>query len=115
MDTALQFIVCVLAIYGALSLIASIFSLIPIKFKKGNGKIKVVLMVKDSEEVIEGVIRNVFEGDTVREFSTDGKITVVDLGSKDSTFEILNKLKDSYVHMEVLDNDKRERVFSTFD
>jgi len=110
-----MFIVYVLAIYGLLSLAVSIFSLIPARVKNSNGKIKIVLMVKDSEEVIEGVVRNIFAGNTVKEFSTDGKLTVVDFGSKDGTVEILNRLKDSYVHMEVLNNDEKEKVFTSFD
>jgi len=115
LEDVILFIVCVLAVYGLLSLAVSIFSLIPAKVKNGNGKIKVVLFVKDSEEIIEGIIRNVFTGNTVREFSTDGKLTVVDLGSKDGTLDILNRLKDIYIHMEVLDNDEKDKVFSDFD
>jgi len=115
LDTVLKFIVCVLAIYGALSLAVSILSLIPVKIINVKGKIRMVLMVKDSEEVIEGVVRNVFASDAVREFSTDGKLTVVDLGSRDGTIDILNRLKESYVGMEVLDNNDKERVFTTFD
>ena len=115
MNDVIMFIVYVLAIYGLLSLAVSIFSLIPARVKNSNGKIKIVLMVKDSEEVIEGVVRNVFASDAVREFSTDGKLTVVDLGSRDGTIDILNRLKESYVGMEVLDNNDKERVFTTFD
>ncbi len=115
MDTLFKFVVCVLAVYGLLSLAVSIFNLIPARIKNSRCKIKVVLMVKDSEEVIEGVMRNILAMDTIREFSTDGKITVVDVGSKDSTLEILNKLKDVYECIEVLNNDEKEKVFATFD
>lgn len=116
MDTLFKFVVCVLAVYGLLSLAASIFSLFPVRIKNNRGKIKVVLAVKDSEEVIEGVIRNIIlTMDTLREFSADGKITVVDVGSRDGTLEILNKLKDTYECIEVLNYDEKEKVFSSFD
>ena len=83
---------------------------------------RVVLIVKDQEEFIEGVIRSfymnrAFENKLSRQvdfcyrIDGDNGFIVVDMGSADKTLDILQKLKNTYGSLEVLSVDEKDRIF----
>jgi len=76
---------------------------------------KLVLIVKNQGEVIEGVLRNALQRDFIRKLMPDGRLTVVDMGSTDDTVEILKKLEMDYECIEVLKKSEMESLFGYFD
>lgn len=111
----LQILVYLLAVYGALALSFIVISSIIKRTKHDNSRLKLVLLVKDREESIEGVVRNVFSGNMLRKTMSDNKFTVLDMGSTDETWKILNKLKCDYEQMELLNIGEKEKIFEGFD
>jgi len=109
-----DFLFYTLAIYGALSLIISFVGLAGQKEVDGKHKVRMILMVKNAEEVIEGIVRNVFLGGILRKLMCNGRLTVMDMGSSDRTADILNKLKHEYGYIDILDESEKEKVFNVF-
>ena len=103
-----------LAVYGAFTLIITICNSIRQRLDNDNCNVKVVLIVKNQEETIEGIIRNLFSADILRKAMTTEKLTVVDMGSSDKTPTILGKLKKDYESFEILEEDEKGRIFSCF-
>lgn len=113
-DVILKFIVYLLAIYGALTLISGIFGAIRTSLHLKGSKLKLVLLVKNSEKYIEYLIR-----DMILKFMSDRAIpidtlTIVNMSSVDDTGAILEKLRKDFECMEVLSEKDKERVFSNF-
>lgn len=111
----LQILVYLLAVYGALALSFIVFNSISQRTKPERFKLKLVLLVKDREDSIEWVVRNVFSGSTLRKTMSENKFTVLDMGSTDETWKILNKLKGDYEQMELLNIGEKEKIFEGFD
>jgi len=109
-----QFITYVLAIYGLINLVVNISDLFYKKSYSKNIKIKAVLFVKNCEDVIEGVIRNIFIGDFLRKIMSSGSLTVVDMGSTDKTLDILQRIERDYDTVDVLKESEKEKVFDFF-
>ena len=84
-----------LALYGLFELIKQIVNMITYTNLKADG-IYVIIAVKNQEEKIEGFLRSslfkIFYGK--EEYIKD--VIIVDLGSTDSTKEIINKMSLSY-------------------
>ena len=74
-----------------------------------------VLIVKNQEEVIEGIIRNLSSADILRKAMTTEKLTILDMSSSDKTLEILNKLKSDYEYFDILEEDEKESIFAGFE
>ena len=108
-------LICLLAAYGALSLAISIFNTACQRFISENTSMKIILMVKNQAETIEGVVRDIFTGDFSRKVMSGNKLTVVDMGSMDETVEILRKLKDDYEYLEVVTSEEKDKIFTYFD
>ena len=109
-----QFITYVLAIYGLINLVVNLSDLFYKKSYSKDIKIKAVLFVKNCEDVIEGVIRNIFFGDFLRKVMSNGNLTIVDMGSKDKTLDILERMKQDYDTLDVLKECEKEKVFNFF-
>jgi len=115
LKTIIDFFVYLLAVYGVLSLIINIIdSVHPGSGLRSSG-VKMVLLVKNQEETIEGIIRSMFMGDFLRKIGSGHMLTVLDMGSKDKTPVILEKLKKQYESMEVLMAEEKEKVFEGVD
>ena len=113
-----------MAIYG---IIALIYSLMRKLWNRMEGlqqieNMKMVLIIKDQEEVIEGIIRNFYMSRSLNYKLSPGLypcygisgnkgIIVVDMGSTDKTSEILQKLKNTYGSLEVLSMDEKDKIF----
>ena len=113
-NAILKFIIYLLAIYGALTLILGIFGAIRTRLHLKGSKLKLVLIVKNSEKYLEYLIR-----DMIIKFMSDRSIpidalTVINMNSVDDTGAILEKLHKDFECMEVLPEKDKERVFSNF-
>ncbi|HHV59484.1 MAG TPA: hypothetical protein GXX49_04165 [Clostridiaceae bacterium] len=108
-----QFVTYLFAIYGFLSLVY----LIAREFIKPDFEdtgIKLVIIEKNQENRIEGIINNVITGDLVKRLVARGKVTVLDMGSEDGTLEILKKLKEKHNVIELLEESNRHAIFEDF-
>lgn len=116
MEVIFEVLTCVLAAYGLMTLIHEI--LISIKqHNKGyrNSQVKLVLIVKNQGETIEGVLRNVLPRDFIRKLMPGGKLLVLDMDSNDDTMDILRKLEKDYECLEVLRKSEKELIFRYFE
>jgi len=114
MDAILLFIVYLLAIYGTLTLILGIFGAIHTGLHLKGSKLKLVLIVKNSEKYIEFLVK-----DVVLKFMSGRSIpidalTVINMNSVDDTGAILEKLHKDVECLEVLSEKEKERIFSDF-
>lgn len=111
----MQFVIFFLAVYGALSLVIGFVSHLQQRGGIDSFKTRLVLLVKDQEDTIEGIVRTVFMEHILRKVMSKDKLIVVDMGSKDETLAILNKLKEEYKYIEVYTNDQKEKIFETYE
>lgn len=114
MEIILKFIVYLLAAYGALMAILGISGAIRTRLHLKGSRLKLVLVVKNSEKYIEALIK-----DMVLKFLSDRSIpidalTVVNMNSVDDTGVILEKLRKDFECMEVISEKEKDRVFSNF-
>jgi hypothetical protein len=114
LEQIIRFLYHMLAIYGLFCLIVGAFGYMYKRVSFKGCKLQVVLLVKDAERCIEGIIRNIFMGDFLRKLMLDGRLTVIDMGSEDKTRDILYRLKDEYSSMEIVEEDGKERVLDDF-
>jgi hypothetical protein len=104
-----------LAAYGAMFLIFSIINSIRQRINFEYPGIKLILLVKNQQEVIEGIIRYTFTIDFLRNIMPGRKLTVLDMGSTDETIVILRKLEETFGHLEVLEENDKEKIFTGFE
>lgn len=105
----------VMAIYGAWALISSIVSSMRQIVRRSNPGIKLVLMVKNQEDTIEGIIRYILNADIPAKAMSGHKLTVLDMSSGDDTFKILSTLKKDCPNLEILSLKEKDAIFSGFD
>ncbi|MFZ5986016.1 MAG: hypothetical protein ACOYWZ_02700 [Bacillota bacterium] len=113
--TVFEVVVCVLAAYGFITLIHELILSVKHKMNYKNSMVKLVLIVKNQGEVIEGVLRNVLPRDFLRKLMPGGKLIVLDMGSKDDTLDILRKLEKDYECLEVLKRNEKDILFKYFE
>lgn len=91
-----EVVIWILCIYGLLSIIKDIAD--ETSYKKVKNNTKLILTVKDVEEGIENYIRQL-------NFSKNfyNNLVVIDLESKDETFNIVQKLSEEGLNIKVLD------------
>ena len=104
-----------LASYGALLLIVTVINSIKDRARDENPKIKMVLIIKNQEETIEGILRGIFAGSMLRKMRACERLTVVDMGSSDKTMDILLKLKDDDEPFDLLIEKDKEEIFKGFE
>ncbi len=114
MEMILKYIVYLLAAYGALMAILAISGAIRTRLHLKGSRLKLVLVVKNSEQYIESLIK-----DMVLKFLSDRSIpidalTVVNMNSVDDTGAILEKLRKDFECMEVISEKEKDKVFSNF-
>lgn len=108
-------LLCILATYGIISLVHEMVTSIRNRINYSDSRIKLVLIVKNQGEVIEGVLRNVLSRDSLRKLIPEGRLTILDMGSKDDTLEILRKLEADYECIDVLKRNEMDSLFKSFD
>jgi hypothetical protein len=71
-----------------------------------SDKCKMVLFVRDQEEKIEGIIRELYSSKIYKLIGELEKIIVVDMGSSDDTIKILRKMENSYSRLYIMDKEQ---------
>lgn len=115
LQIVLEVLVCVLAAYGLIILLHELLLSAKQSRSYKNSMVKLVLIVKNQGETIEGVLRNVLPRDFIRKLIPGGKLIVLDMGSKDDTMDILRKLERDYECLEVLKRSEMEYLFKCFE
>lgn len=114
LNSILEILIYLLAAYGALALSYIAVNSVLQKSKTEKSNVKLVLMLKDREEAVEGIVRNMLSGSLLRKVVNDGRVTVLDMGSKDETWLILSKLKSDYEQLELIKSSDKEKIFDGF-
>lgn len=102
-----------MAFYGLFSIILTIIK------KMSNSvsdykNIELVLVERDQEKRIEGIVNNVYTGEQIKKMISDGNFTIIDMGSVDETFTILEKLKQVHPNLKVLNENNKDKIFEKF-
>jgi|LSQX01.3.fsa_nt_gb hypothetical protein len=111
----LEIVICILAAYGFISMVYDTVMSVRNKMDYNNSMIKLILVVKNQGNIIEGVMRNVLSRDFLRKLMPGGKLTIIDMGSKDDTLDILRKLEKDYECLDVLKKSEKDTVFKRFE
>lgn len=114
LEIIFKFFTYLLAIYGLSMLIIQGFQGIYKRINICDEKIEAVLLVKDCEDIIEGVLRDSYARGLTQNLILNKRITIIDMGSKDKTLDILNKLKKKNEGLSILEKREREKVFQYF-
>ena len=101
-DYIFNVILWILALYGLFELIKKIIFSFNAFNKKSDG-IYLIVAVKNEENKIEGFIRSVLFKFIYSKKENLKNIIITDLGSQDTTTEILNKIKCDYNFITVND------------
>lgn len=101
LDFILFGILWIFAIYGFIEVIKTIYFVLVHTNVRSNG-IYLIVAVKNQEEKIEGVLRSILFRFIYGKEENINDIIVTDLGSTDSTPEILDRLAKDYDTIEVL-------------
>lgn len=110
-----KFLACLLAVYGAFTLISCMIGAVRSRSLSGTSKVRIILVVRDVEEQIENIVRNAFKFELTTSLLSDGNVTFVDMDSKDGTLLLLNKLKKDYENMDILEIKEKDRIFVDFE
>jgi hypothetical protein len=112
---SIEIITYLLAIYGFIYLTISVVNSIRQRLCSESSRVKMVLMIKNQERNIEGIIRNIYTGDILRKVMSSEKLYILDMGSDDNTVKILRKLKENYGFFEMLDENEKDKVFTALE
>jgi hypothetical protein len=74
-----------------------------------------VLLVRNQQDISEGLIRNFCRRDFVKRVVPEMKISVIDMESNDETWDILTKLNESYEYIEILKYADKDKIFEYFE
>lgn len=110
-NIVLDIITISLAVFGGICLFFSVINFIYKKTKFTDTDISFILLVKNQEEVIEGIIRNYFEYDPFNKNFLPIKLSIVDMGSQDNTIEIIEKLQKEYVNLGLYKEGEKDKIF----
>lgn len=110
----IKFLACLLAVYGAYTLISCMIGAVMSRGASETSKVRVVVVVRDVEEQIENIVRNALKAELATRLMSGGNLTFVDMASQDGTLLLLNKLKRDYENIEILEIEERDKAFSDF-
>lgn len=102
----------ILAIYGLLMLVSGIAESIRCRVRGRRPRVRVILLVRDSEEHIEYIVRSAVRKELPARLLSDAKLTIMDAGSADNTYELLERLREMYPCIEVCRISDMERILT---
>ena len=108
----LYFLICLFALYGGIILVSDILDVLWGHLRHKKRGIRLILAVRDCEDSVEGIIRELFAGGVPQEAMTNGRLMVLDMGSADSTREILKKLGNDIEQLEYLEIENKDEFFT---
>lgn len=97
MDWWLQAAITLLAAYGAIAVIQGLWRLAAPRRARGRPQLSVVVIMQDQERTAEGLIGELLAGQATAGLVTD--IVAVDLGSRDNTPAILQRIARQHGHV----------------
>ncbi|MDP4179509.1 MAG: hypothetical protein Q8942_00265 [Bacillota bacterium] len=109
-----EILIYLLAVYGMLSLVISVVDSITQHKTTKNSDAKLVLIVKNQQDTVEGLVRGMLTGGAIRNIIMNGKLNIIDMGSNDDTLQILTKLKNSYDVIDIYNKTERNEIFKDF-
>lgn len=117
LEIVFKFFTYLFAFYGLYLLIIQLFNGAFNRMSLGDKKIEPVLFVKDCEDVIENVLMDSYTNGLAKQLILGGRTTVIDMGSRDKTVDILNKLKrkNEGLNIIIADENEKEKVSQYFD
>lgn len=110
----LEFIVCLLAVYGLIMLVFAAAVRIRAKEPGKHPGVRMVLLVRNAEEQIEYIVRNAVKDDLASRVMSENRLVVVDMDSTDSTYLLLEKLQKDFSNVEILKLQDRAMIFEDF-
>jgi hypothetical protein len=110
----IQCIICILAVYGLFSLMLGISETIRCRLSGPRPRVRVVLLVKDAEEHIEYIVKYAVSKEYAARVLSDNKLMIVDMGSEDNTYQLLQKLQNNFPCIEVLGSDSIDDIIREF-
>ncbi|MCX7923027.1 MAG: hypothetical protein N3B21_13615 [Clostridia bacterium] len=113
-EVILYVLIGLLALFGGLTLVISVLGTAFRRARGENRRVKLVVLVKDQQETVEGLIRSIYARDFLKRINYEEKLVVLDMDSSDETLNILMKLKDEYEYIEVLTESEKEKIFEGF-
>jgi hypothetical protein len=106
-----QIFVYLLAVYGAIALVICIASSVAKIARDEKPGMKMVLVVKNQGDCIEGTVKNLLSSNFLGKTIPAKTLTVVDMGSTDDTGRILELLKNDYEFLDVKNQEDRDSIF----
>ncbi|HHW32010.1 MAG TPA: hypothetical protein GXX20_10130 [Clostridiaceae bacterium] len=113
-DAFTYLIAIFVVVLGAATLVNILISSLQFRKRKRHPGVRMALIVKNAEDVIEGTVRDIIIDDYLGKTITDGILTIIDMGSGDRTLEILHKLRYEYGSLDIIDGKEREKIFNIF-
>lgn len=110
----LECIVCLLAAYGLLALVLEAVEFLHCRNRGKRPEVQMILLVRNAEEQIEYIVRNIVNKDYITKVLSDKKLMIVDMNSTDQTIQLLEKLQNNFSNIEMLPFKEKERVFEDF-
>ena len=110
----IQCLICILAVYGLLTIIHNISEFVSSRLAGHRPKVRVVLLVQDAEEQIEYIVRYVVKQEYADRALSDKKLIIVDMDSTDNTYVLLEKLQNNFPSIQVIRMSDMESVFKDF-
>lgn len=114
LKSSLEFIACLLAAYGLLSLALGAADAIRVKIAGKRPNVRAILLVQDAEEQIEHIVRNAIRKKFAYGSFSDKKLIIADMNSTDNTLRILGELADIFPGIEVLAYKDKNKIFNDF-
>jgi hypothetical protein len=112
----IEILTYIFALYGFILAISLVVKCFYRGISLGNSDIRIVLIVKNQGEMIEGVVRSILSSRIFEGIIHKDSLYIVNMGSNDNTGEILHRLKRDYdcYNMVVLNNEEKDKVFDGF-
>jgi hypothetical protein len=104
-----------LALYGFTVIVSNVVIALLKRANIKNSSVRLVLIVKNQENIIEGIVRSILMLDVLRKIMSRDRLIVVDMGSTDDTLNILSKLKNDGEYIEILKEGEKDMVFTGYE
>lgn len=92
----------IFAVYGFFCMLFLILGSIKRTLGREKYKTGLILVVKDQQETVEGIIRTVFDEDIPSRVLAPEHVIVIDAGSTDKTPDILHRLQTHYPGLDII-------------
>lgn len=113
-EALIVFVTYLLAAYGLICLLMTLVQSFGFFLKPARSRVKLVLLMKNQENTVEGIVRSVISDDIMKKLMSDGELVIIDLGSSDKTFEMLEMLQKEYECVSAVRGEDRDKILNVF-